>query len=150
MEANRNIAVAVRNLAHQFHRYMTSLKLDIASDLSGGERVTDIQGRIISYLYEKPEGEIVYQKDIEKLFNIRRSTATNILNRIENHGLIKRTPCENDARMKTVALTDKARKLCPKVKEEILRAERQAAKGLSEAELDLFFKIVDVMGRNIA
>lgn len=149
MEHEKGIAVAIRNLANQFHRYMATVIVGSVEEAEGIARMTDIQGRIISYLYESRAGEAVYQRDIEKQFNIRRSTATSILKRIERNGFIRRETSVGDARMKTLILTDKALRLCPRARAEILKAERQAAKGLSDAELALFFRTVEIIGRNI-
>lgn len=150
MEQERSIAVAIKNLSNQFHRYMTNLKAELDAGTRGLERVTDIQGRIINYLHENQGSGAIYQRDIEKQFNIRRSTATNILARIEKNGFIRRQTSADDARMKTLILTEQARKLYPKAKEGILKAERQAAKGLTDAEVALFFRIVEIMAKNIA
>lgn len=152
MEPERSIATAIKNLSNQFHRYMTARKMEFDAEFKGFDKVTDIQGRIINYLYENMErdDEVVHQKDIERYFNIRRSTATNILKRIEKNGFIRRSTSASDARMKTLSLTEKAKRLCPKAKEGILRVERQAAQGLTDAELALFFRIIEIMGRNIA
>lgn len=150
MEQERNIALSIKNLSNQFHRYMTALKLELGAHVSGLDRMTDIQGRIINYLYEKQVNGTVYQGDIEKRFNIRRSTATNILKRIEKNGFIRRQTSENDGRMKTLSLTEKAKGLCPKAKEEIMKVEQQASQGLTSAELAAFFRVVEIMSRNIA
>ncbi len=150
MMEERNIAVAIKNLANQFHRYMNARKSE-AVGLTGGDfdQVTDIQARIVSYLFENQGDEPVYQRDIEKRFNIRRSTATSTLKRIERNGLIRRSPSAEDARMKVITLTARARRLYPKVREEIEKAERQAAKNLSDVELALFFRVIDTMSKNI-
>ena len=149
MNLEQNIAVTIRNLANQFHRYMTNRRLKFGENVEGIEQITDIQGRIISHLYENRENGGIYQRDIEKLFNIRRSTATNILKRIERNGFVRRETSVGDARMKTLTLTEKALRLCPLAKEEIAKAERQVAKGLTDAELALFFRIIEIMARNI-
>lgn len=150
MDREQNIAVAIKTLANQFHRYMNARRLKFGEHVEGIEQITDIQGRIISYLYENRENGAVYQRDIERMFNIRRSTATNILKRIERNGFVKRETSAGDARMKTLTLTEKAKRLCPSAQEEIRKAEHQAAKGLTEAELALFFRIIEIMARNIA
>lgn len=150
MQPERSIAMAVKNLSNQFHRYMTGMKREVAAAVGDAGRITDIQGRIVHYLYTRRKDGVVYQKDVERHFNIRRSTATDILKRIERNGLIRREASGIDARMKTVTLTERAEALCPRARLEILKAERQAAKGLSEAELAQFFRIVETIGRNIA
>lgn len=146
MQSSRNIGLAIKTLSNQFHRYVTASGVESAAT----GMMTDIQGRILTYLHSRAEGTIVHQQEIEKHFNIRRSTATNILKRIERNGLVSRRPSPRDRRKKIVALTEKAKALCPMAESVILRAERQAARGLTEEELAFFFRIVDIMARNIA
>ena len=52
--------------------------------------------------------QIVLQRDIEQEFNIQRSTATVILQRMEKKGLIQRKKADQDARQKQVMLTSTA------------------------------------------
>ena len=47
--------------------------------------LTFAQGGMIHYLYRHRE-EPIYQKDLEKRFDIRRSTATGILQNLEKNG----------------------------------------------------------------
>lgn len=141
--------MAIKTLSNQLRRYMSGINQKIGERKEEEIRITDIQGRIISYLYEGRNNGDIYQKDIEKHFNIRRSTATNILKRIEKNGLIHRKKCVSDARMKVLVLREKARQICPETREAIQRAERQAVKGLTDAELAVFFKVVKTIVKNI-
>ena len=48
-------------------------------------------GYIICFILKRKEnGKNTYQKDIEEKFNIRRSTATGIINSMEKNNLIKK------------------------------------------------------------
>ena len=51
----------------------------------------------------------IYQKDVEKEFQIRRSTATGTLQILEKNGFIRREPVKQDARLKKLVPTDKAK-----------------------------------------
>lgn len=64
-------------------------------------------GRIIGYLYANADKD-VFQKDIEKEFGIRRSTATSTLKKMEEAGLITRLSVGYDLRLKKLTLTEKA------------------------------------------
>ncbi|MBA1394923.1 MarR family transcriptional regulator, partial [Lactobacillus sp. XV13L] len=52
--------------------------------------LTGVQIQIIDYLNHLPQNQFVYQKDIEQEFNIRRSTATSVLQKMEENQLIMR------------------------------------------------------------
>ena len=62
------------------------------------------QGRILTYLYEHQDVE-VYQRDLEKIVHLRRSSITVLLQKLEKEGLITR---ENiDAKQKCLKISDK-------------------------------------------
>lgn len=72
--------------------------------------LTGTQVQIIHYLGNVSK-DTICQKDIENEFNIRRSTATNILNTMEKNDLISRCIVKNDSRLKKIVLSEKAQKL---------------------------------------
>ena len=69
--------------------------------------LTGTQVQIIHYLSESTDN--IYQKDIEKEFNIRRPTATNILKTMERDDLITRLSVTSDSRLKKIVLSDKSK-----------------------------------------
>lgn len=105
-------------------------------------------GHILFYLYKNCENDI-YQKDIEDAFSIRRSTATGVLQRMEKNGLIIRSSCSFDARLKTISLTDKSRALLKRIDESLDETETIVRKDISQSDLDIFFKVVKKMIKNM-
>ena len=71
----------------------------------GLEELAGIQGPVIGYIYRFGSRQDVFQKDIEREFNIRRSTATVLLQNLELNGYIIRQPIEQEARLKKILLT---------------------------------------------
>ena len=70
--------------------------------------LTNMQRLVLHYiLFQAPLGDI-YQKDIEKAFQIRRSSATGILQLLEKNGFIYRETVEWDARLKKLLPTPKS------------------------------------------
>ena len=72
--------------------------------------LTATQVQIIYYLANQAQTDI-YQRDIEREFNIRRSTATNILKTMEKNELIIRHNVKNDSRLKRIVLSDKSKEM---------------------------------------
>ena len=105
-------------------------------------------GHILFYLYKNRENDI-YQKDIEDAFSIRRSRATGVLQRMEKNGLIIRSSCSFDARLKTISLTDKSRALLKRIDESLDETETIVRKDISQSDLDIFFKVVKKMIKNM-
>jgi DNA-binding MarR family transcriptional regulator len=102
---------------------------------------------IIGFL-EINEGKEIFQKDIETEFNIRRSTATGVLQIMEKDGFIVRQAVDRDARLKQILLTPRAKDLALRVKKKIKAADDELANGLSKQELDSFFDIIDKIKKN--
>lgn len=123
-------------------------KLDNMFSKKFGEGFTGIHSWIIAFIYNNQNKEI-FQKDVEEEFSIRRSTATSILQLMEKNGLIVRNSVEYDARLKKLELTDKAIKVHEMIGEEIDTIESQIVKGLTEEEVETFFRIADVIINNL-
>src|SRR5574344_1660968 len=62
---------------------------------------------ILKYLIQHREDNI-YQHDLEKEFNLRRSTVSGIIDTMEKNEMIERIDSVKDARTKQIKLTDKA------------------------------------------
>jgi MarR family transcriptional regulator, repressor for mepA len=126
---------------------MITRKIDETILRCNGGQVTIMQMWIIGFL-DMNEGKEIFQKDIEAEFNIRRSTATGILQLMEKNGFITRQPVGRDARLKKVVLTPQAKDLALRVKQRMQHADAELAKGLSQEELDTFFAIIDKIKKN--
>ena len=106
------------------------------------EHLTGVHGFVIGYISDHDD-EDIFQRDIEEKFEIRRSTATGIINLMEKNGLIIREKVDYDARLKKLVLTDKAREINKLVEEDISRIERTIAGGIDGADLDLTSAILN-------
>ena len=69
------------------------------------KNISHVQAEILRYLYVNRDNT-VYQSDIEKEADIRRSTVSGILKTMEKNGLIKRIDSKKDTRKKEVTLTN--------------------------------------------
>ena len=104
---------------------------------------------MMGYIMDHEETQDIFQKDIEEEFNIRRSSATVMLQGLEQRGYIRRTQIEKDARLKKIELTEKARKLQKRVRSEIDRFHEQLEKDLSKEEKEEFFRLLDKIKSNL-
>lgn len=111
---------------------------------------TPKQGMIIGYINrETAKGRDIFQKDIEKEFSIRRSTATGILQLMEKNDLIKRVSVENDARLKKLVLTDKAVQMDKRIVAGFGAISDLAFKDISEEELEGLMNIIQKVKKNL-
>lgn len=116
------------------------------------ENVTGTHGYVICYLMAR-DGEDVFQRDLEKRFSIRRSTATQILNLMQKNGLIVRSKVESDARLKKITLTQKARDLFEVVEKDRGDFEKRVFEGFSQSDMQTLEgylnKIADNLNKTI-
>ena len=103
--------------------------------------LTGMQMSIIDFLSQGVKEEY-FQQDIEKEFNIQRSTTTVLLQRMEKKVLIYRQVSQQDARQKSVYLTEKAQGLVEECRSYFRNQERELEKNFSEEDIAIFEKIL--------
>ena len=111
--------------------------------------ITGARGNILDYILLESEKHNVYQKDIEKEFGLRPSTATEVLKNLEDEELIVRIPDEEDARFSKIVFTDKAEKIKSILRQEIERTEEILLRGITPEEKEIFLKITEKMLKNL-
>lgn len=134
------IGMEIRVLSKYMGRYLDDIH-GIDCMLSGP------QGLILIYLCENDEE--VYPKDIEKYFNIRRSTATGLLNSLEKNGYITKEPVENDKRMKKIKATEHAYSTVEKIDNHVIQLEKIMLDGIDEKEVKQFRNTISKMTLNL-
>lgn len=111
--------------------------------------ISGSQGAILDFiLVESAAGE-VYQRDIEREFGLRPSTATEVLQALEAAGLIRRLPSPSDARRKSIVFTPQAENIRQALAGEITETEALLLRGVSPAEQAQFIAIGRKMLRNL-
>ena len=107
------------------------------------------QGNILNYILVDGRKRPVYQKDIEKEFGLRPSTATEALKNLEAKGLICRNSEKQDGRLKRIELTSKAEEIRHLITSEIAESENLLLKGITEEERRIFIEIGKKMLKNL-
>lgn len=107
-----------------------------------------IQVEMMVYLLNNEKNK-VYQRDLEQVFKLRRSTISGILQTMEKNGMIKRIDSVNDARVKRIVLTSKAKSLHEKGLRMFRELESKVVQGIEQEKLDVFFDVLEQMKKNI-
>ena len=107
------------------------------------------QGNILNYILVDGRKRPGYQKDIEKEFGLRPSTATEALKNLEAKGLICRISEKQDGRLKRIELTSKAEEIRHLITSEIAESENLLLKGITEEERRIFIEIGKKMLKNL-
>lgn len=140
---NRKPGFEIYRTSRIIKRYMDSnaAKTDI-------EKLTGTHGHAVGFFYNNSDRDI-FQKDFEKEFDIRRSSASKTLALMENNGLIKREKVYYDARLKKITLTEKALKAQTIVEKAFEKMEKTMKEDISDEELEIFFRVIDKINRNL-
>ena len=139
-----------RRLGFELHRSSRLVKRYMDNDATKlyVDKMTGTHGWAIGFFYHNRDRD-VFQKDFEQEFNIRRSTASNILALIEKNGLITRESVPYDARLKKITLTQKALDVQSVVEKAFESLEDTIKKDISEEELEVFFRVIDKINNNL-
>ena len=138
----KEIAKEVKSLANLLKR-----RLDTSIAKASPDNITGVQVLILGFISECETD--VYQKDIEKQFDIRRSTVTNILHGMEKQEFINRESVNNDARLKKIILTSKAKEILNNLNDEVTKTQKLLIKDISEQDLETYFKVIKKMKENL-
>ena len=126
---NMHVGKLIRMINHQLKRRQGKKEDSSESGL------TDTQRHVLRFVLLASENRPLYQKDVEKEFQMRKSTVTGILQLMEKNGLITRENTQKDARLKQIVPTEKAESLRLKVRAHIRETEEKMAEGISEDDL---------------
>ena len=130
----KNIGRLVKKASNQLGREFDQFAKPFA--------LTGMQMSIIDFISYGLKEEY-FQQDIEKEFNIQRSTTTVLLQRMEKKELIYRQVSQKDARQKSVHLTQKAQDLVAECRSYFQLQEKELEERFSEDEIAIFEKILD-------
>lgn len=142
-DREKKVAPSIRRLDHMMARNLEGYVKE-----QGMEEITLMHGWIIRYLYVN-QNQDVFQKDIEKQFGVGRSTVTNIIQLMEKKEYLKRETVGHDARLKKLVLTEKGIQRHEKMECLIHHLNKKTVEGISDEELDIFFRVLDKLEANI-
>lgn len=143
MSKKNDVGFQIRTLSNLIKRY-----IDNSPEKQRIDNLTGMHGWVIGFLAEN-EGKEIFQRDLEEKFNIRRSTATAILQLMEKNGFITREAVPQDARLKKIVLTQKAREVHEQVAKEIRGLEAQLSSGLTAEEIEAFLATIEKIKNNL-
>ena len=140
MEKRKHVNFAIKKLYHLIERSFDNFS-------SEKNELTKTQGGIIHFLSHSERD--IFQKDIEAEFKIRRSSVSVILSSMEKSGYIRRESVDYDARLRRIVLTEEAMELHREIHRLFDEYDRSLVEGLSEEELQVFFRVMDKIKYNI-
>ncbi len=112
-------------------------------------KVTFEQVKILKFLNGYTQENPANQKDIEVIFELKRSSVTSILQNMERSGLVRRSGDVIDGRVKRVWQTEKGRELSLLLKDYIVKLENVIVSGMTEEEQSTFKELLKRSIQNI-
>ena len=120
------------------------------STFSFHDALSGAQGKVLHFILVRGSECDVFQKDVEDEYRLRPPTATKILKEMEKNGLIRREAVPYDARLKRIVATPKALQYQDLIRESLEETERTLTAGVSDEDLDTFFRVINQMIRNMS
>ena len=142
MEKNRT-AYEIITLDHRIKRIVIN-----EGKVKAKNPPSQVQMRIIHYIIQNKDNDI-YQRDLEKVLNLRRSTISGILKTMEKHNIIIRTDSKIDARSKKIELSNTSLKFYNESKKVFEKVNSILVKDIDDNDLEIFFKVAEKMKENL-
>jgi len=129
--------------------HIISRKVDAAVINSIDDNLTVSQAYVIDFIYMEGKQKNIFQKDLEKEFDLKRSSISLMLNNMEKSDLIQRVPVAEDARLKKIVLTEKAIMLNENISNAINSVESKLSENITLEEINVFYKVLDKIRNNL-
>lgn len=144
----KSLLFQIKNLEKTIIRKLSPDELEkkYISDIE--RRPTPTQMQILGYILDNIDRD-VYQKNLEESLNLRRATISDILQRMEKNGVIKREIDSNDTRTKKILLTSKSREFFEAGRNRMKDLENIAVKNITYEELETFSNVINKMIENM-
>ncbi|MCI9282153.1 MAG: MarR family transcriptional regulator [Lachnospiraceae bacterium] len=140
MRLNKHAAHYINKLSNKLRRKIDAFPS--RAMLSGS------QGRVLHFVLA--QNHDVFQKDIEEEFGLRPPTATQLLKKMEQDGLIRREVMAEDGRLKRILVSEKALQYKDVVITDLINLEEELTKEIPQEEMDIFFRIIEKMMENVS
>jgi DNA-binding MarR family transcriptional regulator len=91
---------------------------------------------------------VTQAKDLENIFHFPKSTLADIIQLLENEGLIEKVPFDGDGRKKQIIVTEKGLKFNQATEGQIMEVEDFITKDISSEELETVSRVLEKMQQN--
>ena len=112
-----------------------------------GENASSKNGWLLGYITRQKEP--VFQKDMENIFHLPKSTLADMIQLLEKDELIKKIPVDGDGRKKQIVVTEKGQKQILRDEAKIMEVEDFMIDGISQEEMDIVVKVLDKLQQNV-
>ncbi len=134
-----------KTLLNELRLINIALKRSMSAICDNG--VPTVSSMVLHFVFMN--GGNALQKDVENEFGMRRSTASQLLGKLENGGYITRAVIDSDGRSKRIYLSEKAVAEQNQVAQKLRSLETYLESALSAEEKNTFFKLSGKIRRKL-
>lgn len=145
---NKDICRHLAELTNLIHREIVKNEAQQATTASLDSSLSRSSSCIINYLYDHSD-EDVFQRDLEREFQVRRSSMSKGLTLLEQKGYINRVSVSTDHRLKKIVLTSKAHMIVDKIKTDREKLEQKLTANICADELEKFISTINKIKDNL-
>ena len=110
---------------------------------AAGSGLTPQEGHLLTYLRSYAPAPV---GDLVRVFGVKASSMTSILDRLEEAGLVERALNPDDRRSLVVTLTRRGTSAATSMQRFVEKTEQEIASRVTERELDGFFAVMQAIG----
>ncbi|MGL5315717.1 MAG: MarR family winged helix-turn-helix transcriptional regulator [Peptostreptococcaceae bacterium] len=129
--------------------HIISRNVDAAVIKAIDDNLTVSQAYAIDFIIIEGKNKDIFQKDLEKGLDLKRSSISLMLNNMEKSDLIQRVPVSEDARLKKIVLTEKSLTLYEKISIAIDSVENKLSREITTDELKVFYSVLHKIRNNL-
>ena len=140
----------MREIGEAAGRYISRLAGYLRKNLdsfAARQGITPAEGRTLQYIAAQKRD--LYQKDIEEEYGLRPASASQLLQGMENAGLIRRETDPQDRRRKRLVITPEREESAAQMLSDIEQMEERLIEGIEPEKLEIFFEVMDKMLENV-
>lgn len=129
--------------------HIISRKMDASVINAIDDNLTISQAYVIDFISIEGKNKEIFQKDLEREFDLKRSSVSLMLNNMEKSDLIERVPVTEDARLKKIVLTEKSKKIYEKISIAIDSIENRLSEDITQEEIEVFQRVLEKIRNNL-
>ena len=129
--------------------HIISRKMDASVINTIDDNLTISQAYVIDFISIEGKNKEIFQKDLEREFDLKRSSVSLMLNNMEKSDLIERVPVTEDARLKKIVLTEKSKKIYEKISIAIDSIENRLSEDITQEEIEVFQIVLEKIRNNL-
>ena len=123
--------------------HVISRKVDAAIIHAIDDNLTVSQAHVIDFISMEGDNRDIFQKDLEKIFDIRRSSVSTMISSLEKKGYIRRESIPTDKRINKIVLTEAGIKSHIEVDSDVKKYKENILENFSDEEIELLYDLLE-------